>query len=225
MAKNVMDLRDSYTQTLDIDVYPKGEDGQDGRSITSIVLNDERHLICTMSDGTTIDTGRISLDTGNFDVKVVSSLPTSNISLSTIYCVASAEPKEQNNYNEFVYINNKWEQIGSTAVDLSEYYKKTEIDAKVSGINKTIENTKKEIEEELKDVNAKTITTTTAEKEGTYYLLGSKNVGGETLTQVVNSHTSESGSGIKYVAGSEIEKGKVYVDEERITTGLYFTIS
>ena len=44
-------------------------------------------------------------------------------------------------------------------------------------------------------------------------------------TDVVNSGTSEINSGVKYVAGSEIEKGKMYIDEERITTGLYFTIS
>lgn len=225
MAKNVMDLRESYTQTLDIDVYPKGENGKDGKSITSIVLNDQRHLICTMSDGTVIDTGRITLDTGNFDVKVVEQLPTENISLSTIYCLASAEPSTANKYNEFVYVDNNWEQIGSTEVDLSSYYDKTEIDKKVETIEKSIESTEKKLEKEIAETNAKTIVTATAEKEGTYYLLGSNSQGGKEKTEVVNSGTSEANSGVKYVAGSEIEKGKMYIDEERITTGLYFTIS
>lgn len=225
MAKNVMDLRESYTQTLDIDVYPKGENGKDGKSITSIVLNDQRHLICTMSDGTVIDTGRITLDTGNFDVKVVEQLPTENISLSTIYCLASAEPSTTNKYNEFVYVDNNWEQIGSTEVDLSSYYDKTEIDKKVETIEKSIESTEKKLEKEIAETNAKTIVTATADKEGTYYLLGSSSQGGKEKTEVVNSGTSEANSGVKYVAGSEIEKGKMYIDEERITTGLYFTIS
>ena len=33
------------------------------------------------------------------------------------------------------------------------------------------------------------------------------------------------GSGVKYESGSEQENGKLYVDEERVTTGLYYTIS
>lgn len=225
MAKNVMDLRDSYTQTLDIDIYPKGENGKDGKAITAIKLNEQRHLICTMSDGTTIDAGRITLDDGNFDVKVVEQLPTENISLSTIYCLASAEPSTKNKYNEFVYVDNNWEQIGSTEVDLSSYYDKTEIDKKIEAINESIKTTKTNLEKEIAETNAKTIVTTTADKEGTYYLLGSNSQGGKEKTEVVNSGTSEPNSGVKYVAGSEIEKGKMYIDEERITTGLYFTIS
>lgn len=225
MAKNVMDLRESYTQTLDIDIYPKGENGKDGKSIVSISLNDQRHLICTMSDGTIIDTGRINLDTGNFDVRVVDQLPLDNISLSTIYCIPSSDPSSTNKYNEFIYVNDNWEQIGSTEVDLSNYYEKKEIDKSIEKINETIQETKKTLEEEISNTNAKTIVTTTAEKEGTYYLLGSHSQGGEEKTEVINSCTSESASGVKYVAGSEIEKGKMYIDEEKVTTGLYFTIS
>ena len=225
MAKNVMDLRESYTQTLDIDIYPKGENGKDGKSITSIVLNDQRHLICTMSDGTIIDAGRITLDTGNFDVRVVEQLPTENISLSTVYCIASTKPSTTNKYNEFVYVNSNWEQVGSTEVDLSSYYNKTEIDKKIENIGKTIEDTKIELKKEIAETSAKTIVTTTANKEGIYYLLGSNSQGGKEKTEVVNSGTSEINSGVKYVAGSEIEKGKMYIDEERVTTGLHFTIS
>lgn len=225
MAKNVMDLRDSYTQTLDIDIYPKGENGKDGKAITAITLNEQRHLICTMSDGTTIDAGRITLDDGNFDVKVVEQLPTEDISLSTIYCLASAEPSTTNKYNEFVYVDSNWEQIGSTEVDLSSYYDKTEIDKKIEAIEESIKTTKTNLEKEIAETNAKTIVTTTADKEGTYYLLGSSSQGGKEKTEVINSGTSEANSGVKYVAGSEIEKGKMYIDEERITTGLYFTIS
>lgn len=43
-------------------------------------------------------------------------------------------PKTSDNptdgYDEYVYTNNAWEQVGSTDIDLSAYYTKTEIDNK-----------------------------------------------------------------------------------------------
>jgi hypothetical protein len=46
-----------------------------------------------------------------------------------IYLVPSANPQTTNAKDEYIYINNAWEQIGTTAVDLSNYYTKSEIDA------------------------------------------------------------------------------------------------
>ena len=63
----------------------------------------------------------------SFNVLVVDILPTENIDTHTIYLI----PKENeinDNYDEYIYINNNWEHIGSTSVDLTEYYKKSEID-------------------------------------------------------------------------------------------------
>lgn len=61
----------------------------------------------------------------SFSVLVVDSLPSTNIDAHTIYLI----PKENeidNNYDEYIFINNVWEHIGSTSVDLTEYYKKSE---------------------------------------------------------------------------------------------------
>jgi hypothetical protein len=44
---------------------------------------------------------------------------------------------ENNIYDEYMYINDKWELIGSTSVDLSDYYNKDEIDEQVLDINKS----------------------------------------------------------------------------------------
>ena len=64
-----------------------------------------------------------------FSVEVVQSLPTEDISDTTIYLVPAEEPASANSYDEYIHINNNWEHIGSTAVDLSNYYTKTEVDA------------------------------------------------------------------------------------------------
>ena len=63
-----------------------------------------------------------------FDIEVVQTLPVQDISDTTIYLVPSQDPQTANSYDEFIHVNNAWEQIGSTAIDLSDYYTKTETD-------------------------------------------------------------------------------------------------
>lgn len=72
--------------------------------------------------------------TGTLKREIVEILPEENIDLNTIYMLKSSEPLESNIYNEYMYINNEWEQIGSTAVDLDKYYTKEEIDNKITPI-------------------------------------------------------------------------------------------
>lgn len=64
-------------------------------------------------------------------LEVVDTLPTVGIKTNAIYLVPKISGEEQNIYNEYVYLNNAWELIGSTAVDLSNFYTKEQVDAKV----------------------------------------------------------------------------------------------
>ena len=52
-------------------------------------------------------------------IEVVATLPTSEISNTTIYFVGPAAGT--NNYDEYVYVGNSWVQIGDTDIDLSNY--------------------------------------------------------------------------------------------------------
>lgn len=54
-----------------------------------------------------------------FSIQVVSSLPASNISATSIYLVPSGDGN--NLYTEYIYTNNKWELLGSQSVDLTGY--------------------------------------------------------------------------------------------------------
>ena len=56
--------------------------------------------------------------------QVVTELPTTDIQTNIIYLVPSTTLSEQNVYDEYIYINNAWEKIGSTAIDLSNYLAK-----------------------------------------------------------------------------------------------------
>lgn len=69
-----------------------------------------------------------------FSVLVVKELPTDNIDDHKIYFIPKAKTEQNDIYDEFIYINNGWEHIGTTEVDLSSYYKKDEIDAKLEAV-------------------------------------------------------------------------------------------
>ena len=65
--------------------------------------------------------------TPKFSIKVVTELPTTNISSTTIYLLKTGE-EDSNLYSEYIYVNNKWELRGTQKMDLSNYYTKEEVD-------------------------------------------------------------------------------------------------
>lgn len=71
----------------------------------------------------------------SLSVEIVETLPTEAISTTTIYLV---NVSGTSNYNQWMYINSAWANIGNTSVDLSNYYTKgqadTLLDAKVDKV-------------------------------------------------------------------------------------------
>ena len=86
----------------------------------------------------TVDTGLPSRgpkgDTGSIKFIVVTELPTENIDETAIYLKPVESPKGENNFEELIYVNGKWEDLGTpnVAVDLSNYYTKEESDTKLN---------------------------------------------------------------------------------------------
>lgn len=72
-------------------------------------------------------------------LEVVTNLPTTNISSNTIYLKPLDSAKENNIYEEYIYINSKWETIGTTAVDLTNYALKEDIPTKISELEQDVE--------------------------------------------------------------------------------------
>ena len=62
----------------------------------------------------------------SLSVEIVETLPTEDISITTIYLV---NVSGTNNYNQWMYIKGAWANIGNTSVDLSNYYTKVQADA------------------------------------------------------------------------------------------------
>lgn len=92
----------------------------------------------TTADGTYVDLSiidkKVQLDLSDyatkediasipkFAIKVVEELPTTDISTTTIYLKAH-DHGAGDGYDEYIYVDEKWEKIGSTDIDLSAYLK------------------------------------------------------------------------------------------------------
>ena len=59
-------------------------------------------------------------------MQIVAELPTTDISTTTIYLV---QVGSSSTYSQYIYTNNDWALLGSTTVDLNNYYTKSQVDA------------------------------------------------------------------------------------------------
>lgn len=84
------------------------------------------------------------------NIQIVDELPTENISLTTIYFKHMVTTKPHNVYEEWMYINDAWELIGTTEMDLSGYattamvgdlstLKTTDKDSVVDAVNELVD--------------------------------------------------------------------------------------
>lgn len=67
---------------------------------------------------------------------IVTELPTEDISTETIYMVLKESGSENDIYNEYINVDGTvdgWEFIGSSAVDLTDYYTKEQVDELLAG--------------------------------------------------------------------------------------------
>jgi hypothetical protein len=79
-----------------------------------------------------------------FEIAVVETLPTEDISGTVVYLLKPTSEDADNFYDEYIYVNNTWELLGSARLDLTNYAKIENIPTKVS----ELENDSKFVSEE-----------------------------------------------------------------------------
>lgn len=80
-----------------------------------------------------------TIQTASFEV--VDSLPESDIKSNAIYLVPSNISGLNNIYDEYIYVNDKWELIGNTSIDLSQYATKEYVNDKdINNVKYTTDN-------------------------------------------------------------------------------------
>ena len=70
-----------------------------------------------------------------FAIKPVNSLPSQDISETTVYLLTVQNGEQGNMYDEYIYAENAWEKLGTQTSDLSGYYTAAEVDALLSGLS------------------------------------------------------------------------------------------
>lgn len=110
LESEIPDVSNFITNTVDnlVNYYKKSE------TFTKQEVNDLISAITTM------------------DIRVVQTLPTEDISTTTIYFVPKTTAGMNDVYDEYVYVSNAWEHIGSTDIDLSGYQTKIDSSHKLS---------------------------------------------------------------------------------------------
>lgn len=165
---SVVNVGTKFAPVLDFTI-PKGEQGNDGgmtavydeatetisfSSETGTVLNpkwgsiygditSQQDLVDTYASKTYV--AQIIASIPQFKLSVVSSLPSTGEKM-TLYLV----PKDGSGddiYNEYIWIEqtSTFEFLGTTAVDLTQYYTKTEIDTKIGNINAILDSINGEV--------------------------------------------------------------------------------
>ena len=80
----------------------------------------------------------------SFEIVKCTELPTENIRTMTVYFL-QIDPEQNDLYEEYMYIDGKWEKIGNTRIDLSDYATKSMLQTEVDALNNTISNNKSEL--------------------------------------------------------------------------------
>lgn len=142
-----IEVQENIGQTLVKILMLKGEKGDTGTTDYNDLLNKPTKLSDFTNDGvfitnavndlanyylksqtyTQTEINNLISVIPKFAIAVVNSLPTQDISTTTIYLVPSTS-ETTDMYKEYIYVNNAWELLGIQKADLTNYYTKSETD-------------------------------------------------------------------------------------------------
>lgn len=88
---------------------------------------------------------------------VVTALPTEDISVQTLYLLKNKNGK----YDQYLYIEDKWSNLGELDVNLSSFYTKEETDKAINSLSDKTDTTVSAVKE-VADANTKSINTLTS---------------------------------------------------------------
>lgn len=95
-----------------------------GKIAAKLLLTDEQIQTITEQVNnryTKEETNELVSKIPKFSIEVVSTLPTKNISTTTVYLKTGSKSDPDNIYDEYIYVKSKWELLGSQKIDLSGY--------------------------------------------------------------------------------------------------------
>lgn len=127
------EISDMLTKTEASSTYqPKGDYLTEvpAEYVTDTELKGKGYALKSDTYNKTEIDGKIEAIT-SINMQVVAELPESG-ETNTIYLIPSTNSGDTNVKDEYIWVEDNWEIIGSTSVDLSNYYNKSEVDTKLN---------------------------------------------------------------------------------------------
>lgn len=138
-STNTFKLKDTWIQTLVASIPTKTSQlTNDSDFVTKTVSNLTNYYLKTETY-TKEEVAQLLGTISSLSIKVVESLPTTNISTNSIYLVRKTTTTTTNIYDEYIYINDSWEKIGDTQINLDGYAKVDDIPTKLSQLEIDVE--------------------------------------------------------------------------------------
>ena len=103
-----------------------------------------------------------------FDIKVCEALPDSNISKTTVYLLKSSKEETNNLYDEYIYVNSKWEKLGTQTV------------GDIAGLSQRMTTAEANIEQNTSSIS--TINANVAKKQNTLTAGANITISGTTIS-------------------------------------------
>lgn len=104
-------------------------------NLDSIVADILSNIDTTLADNTYTKEEVNNLLANRAGFEIVDNLPTTNISPNKIYLKVlphDDDPTDLDVYDEYIYINNSWEHVGSFQADFSNYYTKSQVETLIN---------------------------------------------------------------------------------------------
>ncbi len=89
--------------------------------ITRAVNDLVNYYTSAVIDGKIADLNNAISAIPKFAIKVVDTLPSSDISTTTVYLLKTSTTETGNLYTEYIFVNSTWESLGTQTLDLSNY--------------------------------------------------------------------------------------------------------
>ena len=147
-----------------------------------------------------------------FDIKVCEALPDSNISKTTVYLLKSSKEETNNLYDEYIYVNSKWEKLGTQTV------------GDISGLSQRMTAAEANIEQNTSSIS--TINANVAKKQNTLTAGANITISGTTISAKDTTYSAATTSAAGLMSAADKAKldgiatgaNKITVDKALSTT-------
>lgn len=111
-------------KAVDVSIPTNTNQLTNGAGFITIAVADLANYYLKSETYTKEEIGQLITAIPKFKIQVVTTLPASNISETTVYLVSNSG-SGTNIYDEYIYTNNAWEKLGTQNIDLSGYVQTT----------------------------------------------------------------------------------------------------